>query len=91
MPIIRDSMMAQMVDSLPAMWENWVRSMGREDPLEMEMTTHSRILAWNPMDGGAWQTIVHGVAKSRTRLSNFAADNNKSSKLRVTVIEVDLV
>ena len=25
----------------------------------------------NPMDGGAWQAIVHGVAKSRTRLSNF--------------------
>ena len=23
----------------------------------------------NPMDGGAWQTIVHGVAKSQTRLS----------------------
>ena len=25
----------------------------------------------NPMDGGAWQAAVHGVAKSRTRLSNF--------------------
>ena len=25
----------------------------------------------NPMDGGAWWAIVHGVAKSRTRLSNF--------------------
>ena len=25
----------------------------------------------NPMDGGAWCTIVHGVAKSRTRLSDF--------------------
>ena len=25
----------------------------------------------NPMDGGAWKTAVHGVAKSRTRLSNF--------------------
>ena len=25
----------------------------------------------NPMDGGAWQAVVHGVAKSRTRLSNF--------------------
>ena len=23
------------------------------------------------MDGGAWQAAVHGVAKSRTRLSNF--------------------
>ena len=25
----------------------------------------------NPMDGGAWWAVVHGVAKSRTRLSNF--------------------
>ena len=25
----------------------------------------------NPMDGGAWWATVHGVAKSRTRLSNF--------------------
>ena len=25
----------------------------------------------NPMDGGAWQAAVHGVAKSQTRLSDF--------------------
>ena len=25
----------------------------------------------NPMDGGAWRAVVHGVAKSWTRLSNF--------------------
>ena len=25
----------------------------------------------NPMDGGAWWAVVHGVAKSRTRLSDF--------------------
>ena len=25
----------------------------------------------NPMDGGAWQTAVHGVVKSQTRLSDF--------------------
>ena len=27
----------------------------------------------NPMDGGAWSATVHGVAKSRTRLSNFTS------------------
>ena len=32
--------------SVPAMWETWVRSLGREDPLEKEMATHSGILAW---------------------------------------------
>ena len=25
----------------------------------------------NPMDGGAWWAVVHGVAKSRTQLSDF--------------------
>ena len=34
------------------------------------MTTHSSILAWRiPMDREVWQATVHGVAKSRTRLS----------------------
>jgi len=27
----------------------------------------------NPMDRGAWQATVHGVAKSRTRQSNFTS------------------
>ena len=36
------------------------------------MASHSSTLAWkNPMDGGAWWAAVHGVAKSRTGLSNF--------------------
>ena len=37
-----------------------------------ETATHSSTLAWkNPIDRGAWEAEVHGVAKSRTRLSNF--------------------
>jgi len=35
-----------MVKNLPAMQENWVQSLGWEDPLEKEMGTHSSILAW---------------------------------------------
>ena len=31
---------------LPAVQETWVRSLGRVDPLEKEMATHSSILAW---------------------------------------------
>ena len=38
--------MVQRLKRLPAMWETWVRSLGREDPLEKEMATHSSILAW---------------------------------------------
>ena len=32
--------------NLSAMWETWVQSLGREDPLEEEMATHSSIRAW---------------------------------------------
>ena len=35
-----------MVKNLPTMWETWVQSLGREDPLEKAMATHSSILAW---------------------------------------------
>ena len=42
----RDSLVAQMVKSLPVMWETRVWSLGLEDPLEKEMATHSSILAW---------------------------------------------
>ena len=36
--------MTQSVKRLPAMWETWVQSLGREDLLEKEMATHSSIL-----------------------------------------------
>ena len=38
--------MAQRLKRLPAMQETWVRSLGREDPLEKEMAPHSSTLAW---------------------------------------------
>ena len=54
-----------MVKNLPAKQETRVHSLGQEeDPLEKKITTHSSILAWKiPMDRGAWQAAVHGVAK----------------------------
>ena len=39
-------MVAQTVKSLPAVQGTRVQSLGREDPLEKEMATHSSILAW---------------------------------------------
>ena len=39
-------LVAQMVKSLPAMQETQLQSLGRENPLEEEMATHSSILAW---------------------------------------------
>ena len=40
------SLVAQTVKRLPTMRETWVQSLGREDLLEKEMSTHSSILAW---------------------------------------------
>ena len=47
---------AQTVKHMPAMQETWVQSLGREDPLEKEMVTHSSTLArkipWIEEPGG---------------------------------------
>ena len=53
------------------MQETWVQSLGREDPLEEGIATHSSIPAWII----AWteelgRPMVHGVAKSQTQLSD---------------------
>ena len=40
------SLVAQMVKNLPALQETQVQSLGREDPLEKGVATHSSILAW---------------------------------------------
>ena len=65
--------MAQTAKHLPTTQENWVRALGQGDPLEKKMATapFQYSCLENPMDGGTWQTTVHRVTKSRTRLSNF--------------------
>ena len=58
-------LVAQTVKNLSAMWENWVRDLGWEDPLEQGMATHFSILAWRvPKDRGAWHAAVHRMAES---------------------------
>ena len=57
-------MIAQLVKNLPAIQETWVQSLGWEDHLEKGSTTPSGLE--DSMD-----CIVHGVAKSWTRLSDF--------------------
>ena len=39
--------MTQTVMNLPAVWDTWVRSLGREDPLKKAVAIHSSILAWD--------------------------------------------
>ena len=45
------------------MQETWAQTLGGEDPLEEEMTTHSSMLAWDITDRGVWWAAVHGVVK----------------------------
>ena len=67
---IRDSLVAQKVKNPLAMQETWVQSLGWEDPLEKGMGYPLQYFCLeNSMDRGAWQAIVHGVAKRRTQLS----------------------
>ena len=40
------SLVAQMVKRLSTIQETWVRSLGREDPLEKEMAIYSSTIAW---------------------------------------------
>ena len=69
---VMTNLVAQMLKRLPAMRETWVRSLGREDsPGEGNGNPLQYSCLENPMDGGAWWATVHGVAKSRTGLSNF--------------------
>ena len=66
------SLVAQMVKHLCTMLETWVQSLGREDPLEKEMATHSSTLAWKipwTEEPGGLQSVC-GVAKSWTGLSD---------------------
>ena len=54
------SLVAQMVNNLPAMWETWVLYLDWEDPLEKGKATHSSILAWRI----TW--TIYGFANSWT-------------------------
>ena len=45
--IDRASLVAQLVENPPAMWETWVQSLGWEDPLEKGKAIHSSILAFH--------------------------------------------
>ena len=65
------SLVAQMVKNLPAMQETQVGSLGWEDPLEIGNGYPLQYSCLeNSMDRGAWWAAGHGVAKSRTRLSD---------------------
>ena len=57
------SLVAQIVKRLPAMRETQIQFLGREDPLEKEMATHSSILAWKI----SWMEEPGGLGSQRVR------------------------
>ena len=65
------SLVAHTVKSLPAVWETGVHSLGWEvSPGEGNGNPLLYSCLENPTDRGAWQTAVHGVAKSHTQLND---------------------
>ena len=66
-PIFLGFLAAQLVKNLPAMQETWVRSLSWEDSLEKGKAPLQYSGLENSMD-----CIVHGVAKSQTRLSGLS-------------------
>ena len=79
------SLVAQLVKNLPSMRETWVRSLGWEDPLEKGKASHFSIL--DPHSRPGEFQGVHGVAKSRTRLSDFRS----TSQLWLLILQKPLL
>ena len=85
------SLVAQVIKSLPAVQETQVRFLGWEDPLEKEMAIHSNILAWKIPRAEEPDRLhtVHGVAKSRTPLSDFTFISFSFFKQRIVNLRWD--
>ena len=78
-------LVAQLVKNLPAMWETWIRSLCWEDsPGEGKGYPPQYPGLENSMD-----CMVHGVAKSRTRLSDFHFLHPSVHQLRIQIIRTE--
>ena len=78
-----ESLVAKLVKNPPAMWETWVWSLGWEDPLKGK--------GYPFQDSGlkiSMDCIVHGVAKSRTRLSDSHSANAPTGMARNHVYQL---
>ena len=81
------SLVAQRLKRLPTMRETWVQSLGREDPLEEAMATHSSVLVWKipqTEEPGGLQSM--GVIKSWIQLSMHTHNFLLSSAFHRNVI-----
>ena len=91
---LRASLVAQMVKRLPTMQETRVRSLGLEDPVEKEMATPSRTLAWKilwteepgRLQSMGLQTVRHDWATSLMELRSHVAHGQKPKHKIKTVL-----
>ena len=74
--------MAQKVKNPPAMQEMRVRSLGREDPLEEEMATHSCILAWRI----PWTKKLGGLQSMGSQRVNATEGLSTSANMAYSII-----
>ena len=89
--------MAQTVKHLPSMRETLIRSLGREDPLEKEMATHSSILAWKipwtdehgRLQSMGSQRVRHNQATSLSLLSGPYYWGRRELSARDTLLSCD--
>ena len=70
----------------PPMQEMQVPSLGREDPREKEWQPTAVFSLGDPMDKGAWQTIVHGVPEKSDTTKRL--NNSKQLKKQKTLSRV---
>ena len=61
---------AQMAKNLPAIQENWVQSLGWEDPGEGNSSPPQYSGLENPTNRGTRQAVVHGITERQTQLKN---------------------
>ena len=75
LPILRVSLVAQLIKNPPAMWETWVQSLDLEDPLEEGMATQpilsaakllqSCLTLCDPIDSSPPGSSVHEASQAR--------------------------
>ena len=78
--------MAQLVKNLPAMKENWLRSLGWEDLLEKEMATHSSILAWRI----SWTEEPGGLYSPRGSKESDMTESSLNGETDIENILIDM-
>ena len=88
----RTSLVAPTVKPLPTMQETRVQSLGQEDLLEKERGTHPSILVWKiPWKEEHGTATVHGVAKSRTQVSNFTLKGRRKQTTSVRLFSLKIL